>query len=316
MSNQEAVLLDLLRVIRHHRARLATPIRTVQKVYSDAETENIPYSDSIFNHGTAASRRMLLIDAPYKINGEDRTKAQSKPRPTDAKPDTKGGTVQNSDLNTKETASKAKESPSADLSADAKVGEMPNAESKEGNKVEEKTPSDAKLPKKVSGKSTPVSATKIDGKSAEQPSIDPKIQTDKTSNKQQPSKVVQGSSPTSSAGISSSSVALPESGGEKPVTVSSSSKQLKQEEEKQPTPQTPSSKPVIEENIVLGVALEGSKRTLPIEEGMVAASNSSEAKEMATVRSGNGPALTDKDKKESKRADDPSSTPDQLDQKE
>ncbi|KAJ6989795.1 mechanosensitive ion channel protein 2 [Populus alba x Populus x berolinensis] len=35
---KEAVLLDLLRVISHHRARLATPIRTIQKIYSDAVT--------------------------------------------------------------------------------------------------------------------------------------------------------------------------------------------------------------------------------------------------------------------------------------
>lgn len=304
---KEAILLDLLRVIRHHRARLATPIRTVQKVYSDADMENIPYADSIFNHGTAASHRMLLIDAPYKINGEDRTKSQSKPRPaSDSKSDAKGGTVQNSDLNAKETIpSKVKESSTADLNADTRIREMPNAEAKEGNKDEERPSSDPKF----SEKPTPISVAKTDERSAEQPSNSSKLQGDsvsaKNSNKQQPSKVVQAGSP---------SATLSDSGGEKPVTAS---KQPKQEDEKRPTTiQSPSSKPVLEDNIVLGVALEGSKRTLPIEEGMVTASNSSEAKELATIRRGHHTAasVTDKDKKESKKSDDQNSTCDQLDE--
>ncbi|KAJ8543999.1 hypothetical protein K7X08_025617 [Anisodus acutangulus] len=57
---KEAILLDLLRVIRHHRARLATPIRTVQKIYSDADLDNMPY-DSAFNRGAASTRPLLLI---------------------------------------------------------------------------------------------------------------------------------------------------------------------------------------------------------------------------------------------------------------
>lgn len=307
--------MDLLRVIRHHRARLATPIRTVQKVYSDADMENIPYADSIFNQGTAASRRMLFIDAPYKINGEDRTKSQSKPRTgSDSKSDAKVGTVQNSDLNTKETIpSKGKESPSADMNGDAKVEEMPNAAAKEGNKVEEKPSSDPKFSKKVTGKSTPVSVAKTDDKSAEQPSNITKIQGDnvrtKSTNKQQPSKVIQGTAPASSAG----NPTLPDSVGEKPLTTS---KQPKQEDEKRPTTiQSPSPKPVLEENIVLGVALEGSKRTLPIEEGMVTSSNASEAKELASIRSGHTASVADNDKKESKKSNDQNSTCDQLDEK-
>ena len=41
---QESILLDLLRVISHHRARLATPIRTVQKIYGEADLENVPFA--------------------------------------------------------------------------------------------------------------------------------------------------------------------------------------------------------------------------------------------------------------------------------
>ncbi|MCI13376.1 mechanosensitive ion channel protein 2 chloroplastic-like, partial [Trifolium medium] len=42
-----------------------------------------------------------------------------------------------------------------------------------------------------------------------------------------------------------------------------------------------------EENIVLGVALEGSKRTLPIDEGIDPVATQ-EAKEMASHQGGNG----------------------------
>ena len=75
---QEAILLDLLRVIGHHRAWLATPTRTLLKVYSDADLENIPFADSIYNRGGVPSNRpLLLIEPSYKINGEDRTKGRS-----------------------------------------------------------------------------------------------------------------------------------------------------------------------------------------------------------------------------------------------
>lgn len=65
-------------------------------------------------------------------------------------------------------------------------------------------------------------------------------------------------------------------------------------------------KPSLEENIVLGVALDGSKRTLPIEEETPAPSNPEDTKELATLRSGNGPTATE-EKKESKRPNAPNS---------
>lgn len=54
----------------------------------------------------------------------------------------------------------------------------------------------------------------------------------------------------------------------------------KQTDEKKQGGQSQMSRPILEENLVLGVALEGSKRTLPIEEGMDS-SSAREAKEMA-----------------------------------
>jgi len=73
--------------------------------------------------------------------------------------------------------------------------------------------------------------------------------------------------------------------------------QSKQENER-PT-QPPLSRPPLEENIVLGVALEGSKRTLPIEDDMASAPTQAEVKELAKSRSGNGSSAAEKDKKDS-----------------
>ncbi|EFJ36514.1 hypothetical protein SELMODRAFT_61619, partial [Selaginella moellendorffii] len=39
----EIILLNLLKVISHHNARLATPIRSIQRVYDEAETRQSPY---------------------------------------------------------------------------------------------------------------------------------------------------------------------------------------------------------------------------------------------------------------------------------
>ncbi|XP_020584273.1 LOW QUALITY PROTEIN: mechanosensitive ion channel protein 3, chloroplastic-like [Phalaenopsis equestris] len=47
---KEEVLQDLLRVVSHHRARLATPVRTFQNIYGDAvpSSDNIPLAETIF----------------------------------------------------------------------------------------------------------------------------------------------------------------------------------------------------------------------------------------------------------------------------
>ncbi|EPS67304.1 hypothetical protein M569_07470, partial [Genlisea aurea] len=62
---KEAILLDLLRVIRHYRARLASPIRMIQKVYSEPDIDNS--SDSMFGRTTVSNGPFLLI-----ASGEDR----------------------------------------------------------------------------------------------------------------------------------------------------------------------------------------------------------------------------------------------------
>jgi MscS family membrane protein len=65
---QEDILLDLLKVISHHGARLATPIRTIQKMYGDRDLETDPFEDAIFTRSNAkGSRSIPFIDPPYKV---------------------------------------------------------------------------------------------------------------------------------------------------------------------------------------------------------------------------------------------------------
>ncbi|XP_076924309.1 mechanosensitive ion channel protein 2, chloroplastic-like [Bidens hawaiensis] len=95
---KEAILLDLLRVISHHRARLATPIRTIQKTYNDSDLDSFPFADSVFTRGRAPSNRpLLLIEPDYKVNGEEKSKGQNK------KSSTKSNNKSSSDSKTKDT---------------------------------------------------------------------------------------------------------------------------------------------------------------------------------------------------------------------
>ncbi|KAA8546705.1 hypothetical protein F0562_003158 [Nyssa sinensis] len=335
---KETILLDLLRVISHHRARLATPIRTMQKIYSDSDLDNIPFADSTFTRGGAAPNRpFLLIEPHYKINGEDKTKTRSvrtngeqdskaaaRPtpdskaaaRPTpDSKADAKGGAAQTSDTKAKEVPasdSKAKEMQSSHTKADAKAGEMPNADTKEGHIAA--SISDPKFGDKV--KSTSKSSSKVDPKFAEVSThmvsgdLNQNI-----SNNHPPKKAGLGDAQQNST-IGGPSASLSENGGEKQGKISSTSPS--KQSERLPVTQTPtSSRPALEENIVLGVALEGSKRTLPIEEGMARPPTQAEVKELATSRNGNGSPAAEKDKKDSQLPNVPTapSGPDQRHQR-
>ncbi|KAL2246661.1 UNVERIFIED_CONTAM: Mechanosensitive ion channel protein 2, chloroplastic [Sesamum indicum] len=262
----EAILLDLLRVITHHRARLATPIRTVQKVFTDADLDGIPFSDSVFTRGAPLDRPLLLIEPSYKISGDDKIKTQAR------------AARANGDEENKAPAkpmpySKVDAEGEPTLSIDTKSQE---SELTDNNTKETATP-DAK-PGEEFGQKLHTGTKDIISTS------DPKLS-------------------------NSTAKSRPQEGG-------SSSPQLKQDV-RQPVPQAPATKPSLEENIVLGVALEGSKRTLPIEEDMPAPSNPEETKELAALLSSNGPAVAEKEKSDAKRTNMPSSPPsDPSDQQE
>ncbi|KAK2973503.1 hypothetical protein RJ640_020165 [Escallonia rubra] len=304
---QEAILLDLLRVISHHHARLATPIRTVQKIYSDSDLE--AFADSVFNRGAAASNRpLLLIEPSYKVNGEDRTKTRSvrtngeqdskaAVRPTpDNKVDARGGATPPPDNKAKERPTsdfKARETSISDTKSDARAGEMANSDSKEGHKVASTSVSDSKLDDITNAKSSnPVPKTES------RSHISDNSSRNSSANKQSKN-AVSGSSRQSSV-VDNTSASLSETSAEK----AGSSPSTKQGERQPPT-----SRPALEENLVLGVALEGSKRTLPIEEGIVTSTTPAEQKELATCRSGSGsPPAAEKDKKDGQNLNVPGSS--------
>ncbi|GMJ15221.1 MSCS-like 3 [Hibiscus trionum] len=214
MCVKEAILLDLLRVISHHRARLATPIRTVQKIYGEAELEDEPFGDSIFRRSRAASNRpLLLIEPSYKINGDEKVKASTRANEeknpmeeATSTSDSKGNTNSVSTLDSKEDEIMA---PSTN-----------------------NTSSKASLSEAGSGKSVPGSLVEAN---SEKQFSESKSETGKSARFGQ-------------AANGESEIPL---GADKSI------------------PQAAVGRPAsLEENIVLGVALEGSKLTLPIQEEM------------------------------------------------
>ncbi|GLJ15111.1 hypothetical protein SUGI_0247000 [Cryptomeria japonica] len=74
---KEAILLELLRVIRHHNARLATPIRTLYKTYSDSVIENIPFEETISGRGGVSSNRHFLLIESSILNAEEKERRHS-----------------------------------------------------------------------------------------------------------------------------------------------------------------------------------------------------------------------------------------------
>uniref|UniRef100_A0A803LK48 Uncharacterized protein n=1 Tax=Chenopodium quinoa TaxID=63459 RepID=A0A803LK48_CHEQI len=188
---KEAILLDLLRVISHHRARLATPIRTIRKVYTETDVDNVPFSETVYSgSGAVNNHPFLLIEPSYKINSDNKTKSPTRK-------DEKSYVASKSD-------------------------------------------------------------SKVDVKIDDQDKVD-----------------------------------INDKGAlEKDLNV------LKKDDESQAT--SPAPRTALDENIVLGVALEGSKRTLPIEEEEISplSSSTGDSKELAASRNGVGSSSGAEDKKD------------------
>ncbi|KAE9603832.1 putative mechanosensitive ion channel MscS, LSM domain-containing protein [Lupinus albus] len=259
---KEAMLLDLLRVVSHHRARLATPIRTVQKFYSEADSGNIPFGDTIFTRSRAASNRFLLIEPPYKVNGDDKVKPLTRPTRTNEEKDAKIDET---------LASDSKGDESSAVTSTSSPGVNSNSVSEAQSQTIGFYSSVEKTPKTLQ----PIKESVGDaGKGASVPV---------------------SKNPAQSPVPEVSPIASHESSrGE---TASATSSQPKQDEDKSVVVvSSPSTRPSLEENILLGVALEGSKRTLPIEEN-TPSPIPAESQEFAVQRNGSGPHAN-KDKKD------------------
>lgn len=300
---KDAILLDLLRVISHHRARLATPIRTIQKVYSETDLET--FVDSVFARGGVASNRPLLLTEPsHGVNGEERLKSQIRSRRTNGEQDSKSSAKPAPDTKAEvsvgatTTESKAREKPALDTKADG-IREIPTSDTKEDLKTKAIT-SDRKLGDKVtSAKPTSKPISKTESKVAEMEKSDSKRTGSVSNNSNQEiiinkqSKIGLGTNiKIDTPSTSSSETSSGKAGGSPTISPSKQGDRL-------PTKQPTVSRPALEENIILGVALEGSKRTLPIEEEMANPSSTTvEGKELAACRNRNGSLNSEKDKKD------------------
>ncbi|KAK4263092.1 hypothetical protein QN277_028563 [Acacia crassicarpa] len=239
---KEVILLDLLRVIGHHGARLATPVRTVQKRFSDDDLENMPFSDSYVDGArTVRNRPLLLIEPSYKISSDDRTRSQRTQTKNSAKTDAKAGSTVVPDSDTGETPSNSKSgskavTPNSDVNGKSEnaVSSMvhPAAREDDPRKPDSNTNGNIRLPD--------ISASNSKANLSQDLNLKQKTDPDN----------IMSSSASSNADIE---------------LVDPLDKPPKQQGERKPAEQAPTCKPDVEENIVLGVALEGSKRTLPIE---------------------------------------------------
>uniref|UniRef100_A0A1J3EIB0 Mechanosensitive ion channel protein 3, chloroplastic n=1 Tax=Noccaea caerulescens TaxID=107243 RepID=A0A1J3EIB0_NOCCA len=217
---KEAVLLDLLTVIRHHGARLATPIRTVQRMRHEAEVDSAAFSNIVYNQA-AMNRRFMLIEPSYKINSDDSAKSSS---------ESDGETENNGSVS---VSNAKKEKPKAGLDSNSSTGTKGTTTSTSDQPVDQKS---EEKKKEITGGSDKAEKDEVsDGEGLTEQTLKPKAkQGNEKSNGDQKGRDSGGSGTSS----------------------------------------------LLEENIVLGVALDGSKRTLPIDEELEASGALMESEEL------------------------------------
>ncbi|KNA09929.1 hypothetical protein SOVF_149040 isoform A [Spinacia oleracea] len=267
---KEAILLDLLTVVTHHRARLATPIRTIQKFYNEPDLNSMSFSSSFYTGGAPASKHtMLLVDSAYKINGEDKSKSQARTVRGSGEQDIRG----TGDQKTDDSKVKGTSAPDLDTKETLKPGNS-------GLKGESKDSVASKLDRKADDKGAV--------KSTSRPNSE--LEKDTTGNG------VKHTGAKTAGSVRNSEKVVQnlktETHGTNDKTSDSQSKQVEK------TESSKLNSTALDENIVLGVALEGSKRTLPIEEELDPPSIPAEAKELAAQSSGVGNSPAEKDDKD------------------
>lgn len=248
---KETIMLDLLRVISHHRARLATPIRTIQKIYTNADIDNVPFA------GAAADNRpLLLIEPSYKINGDDKAKASTR---------------------TTTCTSEEKE---------AQVGAAATSDSKTDVKGRSTTILDEA---KIDDKGKVSAGPTTDSKTPDPGSVGPVEASEKQNLKK--------NAPDGAKKMISAD--KPPLISQEPGSVKTDTSFIShgKQDTGRPAASPSVARPALEDNIVLGVALEGSKRTLPIEEEITPCTNA-ELRELAASRNGNGSTLVGVDNKD------------------
>ncbi|KAG6598731.1 Mechanosensitive ion channel protein 3, chloroplastic, partial [Cucurbita argyrosperma subsp. sororia] len=261
---KEAILLDLLRVISHHRARLATPIRTVQKIYGEVDLENVPFSETMYSRTGATNRPLLLIEPSYKVNGDDKARVSRSPtRSSNEEKEAKQETVST-------TGTKAPDTAGSTSSIDMKTDDRKPV-----------TPSGTAPKPPSTGLSVSNTQTQdLSTSTPEESSMEKAVTSNEIKGEKKDVIGLNSKLPKRSPSASSS-------GSEKADSPPPSSLQNKQDGEKG-SASSVVGRPPLEENIVLGVALEGSKRTLPIDEDSDPSPfhSPADSKEISTQRNG------------------------------
>lgn len=244
----------------------------MQKMHSDSDLESVPFSDSIFGRGgVTLNRRTLMIEPPYKVYGEDRKQSHSKSSRTTGEQNGKPIARSSGDGKApKETtpSDRKTEVKDADTKKPPKV-----SEDKSSNELKQKSPSRPSTNGISDMSASDAKTTKLDEDSSTNTK---QSENSSGSNKQ-------------NYNLSHPTVSFPEDVKKPPGGTSAAASQPRIDGEQTPISNPSTMKPGVEENIILGVALDGSKRTLPIEEDMPSSPQTTfGAKDMAAHWNGNG----------------------------
>ena len=246
----------------------------MQKIYSEADLENIPFADTIFTRSRAAANNpVLLIEPSYKISSDDKSKTSARPIPNGEK-DTKVEAISIPD-------SKADTKAGSDTSSSSKTSSLQISNNETRNLV-----SDGSAQNNSKMHHLKQEGTGDVGKETMEPNSKDLTPCGSMSEKPLATSLESGSEKMDNA---SADLQAKQDGGR--VVASQS------------TPRPP-----VEENIVLGVALEGSKRMLPIEEEVAPSPTQVESKEFNARRNGCESPPINKDKKDGQMPAVPSGT--------
>ena len=268
------------------------------------------FSNSFFTRGGPASKRpMLLLEPPYKINGDDKPKSQARGVRSNGEQDscaTGQPTVDQKTDNSKikDTSApdlNAKETLKSGIKVDGKATETsaPDLNTKEkpktGRKVDSKATetSQSELRDEIKSSAT----SKLNQKAADKASVN-------TVSKPKSDLEMNTADVTNSDGSKNlesiqENLNTENDGIKDKTNGSAKGSESKQGEKSTASVPSKSTSTALEENIVLGVALEGSKRTLPIEEEVDSPLIAGEAKELAARSNGqHGVSAAEKDEKD------------------
>lgn len=325
---KEVILLDLMKVISHHHARLATPIRSVQRVLDDIEPRSAPFRDS--HRSAEAQGRPYLLVETSAISNAQRDAEQSGASKNGAlhpKENAVGSDGFNSGLGV--SSNEAAEAPSdskvpskhkpqlegldsmglnsKDITLLGAAFEKPPAHIPESS--EDSGPHIEKASLKSSAEAVPIKHDKSASKVSEQLHHPGGTKFDKSTRSSELSSQTAGKKPekTASKAVADlDSVPMREDKGSLQGDTNEADLQAPRKEDvdlrletRRPQAHGPSSKlemdrgsgaasssgtkPQLEENLVLGVALDGPKRTLPLDE----VAHATDQKELVASRNGN-----------------------------